>query len=97
MADTISGVTTIAGVPGQARVALLNIDTDTIVASALSNASTGVFEFTGLDAGTYELLIRVAGYKPVVHGPWALDGTQLRITDAGDIRITDSGDRRITE
>jgi hypothetical protein len=74
MADTISGITKLSGSPTQARVSVVNTATNLIVASQLSNASTGAFSFAGLPAGTYEIVILKAGYKPQVDGPWTLDG-----------------------
>lgn len=74
MADTISGITQLNGTPTQARVTLINTDTNTIVSSQLSNVTTGAFSFTGLAAGRYELLTLIPGYKALVDGPWVLDG-----------------------
>lgn len=72
MATTISGITTLNDTPTQARVSLVNTDTNLIVSSLLSDATTGAFGFTGLPAGTYEIIVFIDGYKPRVDGPWTL-------------------------
>lgn len=74
MANTISGVTQLNGVPTQARVTLFNIGTKAVVSSQLSDVGTGAWSFPALAAGTYEVLIVKAGYKAQVDGPWTLDG-----------------------
>lgn len=74
MSDTISGIITLSDAPTQARVTLINSDTGAVVASQLSNNTTGAFSFSPLAAGTYEIVILIDGYKPRADGPWTLDG-----------------------
>ena len=74
MSDTISGVTTLNGTPAQARVSVINVESNDVVGTALSDAGTGAFSIAGLPAGVYELLTVFDGYKPRVDGPWMLDG-----------------------
>lgn len=78
MADKISGVVTLDGVPTQARVTLLNSISGSVIAQQQSNAVTGGWEFNSVAAGTYEVLIAKDGYKPRMDGPWTLDGTSNR-------------------
>lgn len=100
MADTISGITQFNGTPTQARVTLVNVNTNTIVSSQLSNATTGAFSFTGLAAGTYEIVIIKAGYKARCDGPWVLDGYPPNVTwnpeKKGSLITLSSGDRTAT-
>lgn len=69
---TLSGTTTLNGVAAQARVSVLDLATNQIVASQLSNAVSGAFSFTTLDPGDYEIVIFIDGYQPRADGPWTL-------------------------
>ena len=74
MTNHISGTSTLGGTPTQARVTLVNSETNAIVSSQLSNATTGQWAFPNLPAGTYEVVSIIDGYKARIDGPWALDG-----------------------
>ncbi len=99
MTDTISGFTHLKGSPVEARVSLIDVATNSIVGTTLSDAGTGAWAFSGLPAGRYEVVQMVEGYKARVDGPWVLEGSGLsfRVTEDGNIRVTESGDQRISE
>lgn len=74
MTDTISGFTHLNGSPVQARVSLIDVASNSIVGTTLSDAGTGAWAFSGLPAGTYEVLQLVDGYRGLMDGPWVLVG-----------------------
>ncbi len=74
MTDTISGFTHLNGSPVQARVSLIDVASNSIVGTTLSDAGTGAWAFSGLPAGRYEVVQMVEGYKARVDGPWVLSG-----------------------
>lgn len=80
MANAISGVTNLSGSPTEARVTLVNVATNTVVSSQLSNATTGAWAFPNLPAGMYEVVITKPGYKQRCDGPWTLDGTDTHFS-----------------
>lgn len=92
MANVISGISSLLGTPTQARVTLVNSDTNAIVSSQLSNAATGEWAFPNLPAGRYEVITLIAGYKARVDGPWVLDGTDSHFANVVSLLHFDGAD-----
>lgn len=63
---TITDESNSSPIPG-ATVYLLNGDTDTIITSTTTNGS-GVYSFTGLNAGNYKLYVTSAGFRAAYNG-----------------------------
>lgn len=99
MAD-ISGIVTLgaAEVPGAATVLLLNEAGDTIVASTVSDVSTGAYSFSGLPAAVnYYLAVMGNGtFRSRVYGPCTTNVRYL-LTEEGDFIVTEELDRIILE
>lgn len=87
MANTLSGATKINGVPVPAKVAVVRVTDNVIVATTVSNASTGLWSVSGLAAGRYEAVIFKSGFRAAVEGPFDLDGTSPVGTFAEEILL----------
>jgi hypothetical protein len=74
MADSLSGVVMTNGVPAPARITIVDVSDNSIVASVNNNASTGAWTVSLIPAGRYEVIVFRSGYRAAVEGPFDLDG-----------------------